>query len=72
MYLGRERPPKTRPGTVIGGWQRGVADAPDASVTAADSRADCDTGGKQRRPLDRSEVTQRQGDRRSDRSRIDV
>jgi hypothetical protein len=23
MYLGRERPPKTRPGTVIGGRQRG-------------------------------------------------
>jgi hypothetical protein len=23
MHLGRERPPKTRPGTVIGGWQRG-------------------------------------------------
>ena len=23
MHLGRERPPKIRPGTVIGGWQRG-------------------------------------------------
>jgi hypothetical protein len=23
MHLGRERPPKTRLGTVIGGWQRG-------------------------------------------------
>src|SRR5436309_15899043 len=23
MLLGRERPPKTRPGTVFGGWQRG-------------------------------------------------
>ena len=23
MHLGRERPQKTRPGTVIGGWQRG-------------------------------------------------
>jgi hypothetical protein len=23
MHLGRERPPKTRPGTDIGGWQRG-------------------------------------------------
>jgi hypothetical protein len=23
MHLGRERPPKTRAGTVIGGWQRG-------------------------------------------------
>ena len=22
IHLGRERPPKTRPGTVIGGWQR--------------------------------------------------
>ena len=23
MHLGRERPPKTGPGTAIGGWQRG-------------------------------------------------
>ena len=23
MHLGRERPPKTRSGTVVGGWQRG-------------------------------------------------
>jgi hypothetical protein len=23
MHLGRERPPKTRPGTDIGGWQMG-------------------------------------------------
>ena len=29
----------------------GVAHAPDVSVPAADSRADCDTGGKQRARL---------------------
>lgn len=28
----------------------GVAHAPDDSVTARDSRADCDTGGEERRP----------------------
>jgi hypothetical protein len=33
--------------------------APDASVTASDSRADCDTGGKERRPIDRGEVADR-------------
>jgi len=35
---------------------RGGRSRPVASVTAADSRADCDTGGKQRRPLRCSEV----------------
>ena len=34
----------------------GVAHAPDASVNAVDSRADCDARGKGRRPLDRGEV----------------
>ena len=38
------------------GVAEGVAHAPDASVTAADSRADCDTGGTERRPVQRSEV----------------
>jgi hypothetical protein len=34
----------------------GVAHAPVASVTAADSRADCDTGGKERRPSTRAKL----------------
>ena len=46
MHLGRERPPKTGPRDRDRGVAEGVAHAPDASVTAADSRADCDTGGK--------------------------
>ena len=33
------------------GVAEGVAHAPDDSLTAADSRADCDTGGTERRPL---------------------
>jgi hypothetical protein len=37
----------------------GVAHAPDDSVTAFGSRADCDTGGKQRRPIDGGEVADR-------------
>ena len=37
----------------------GVAHAPDGSVTAPDSGADCDTGGKERRPIDRGEVADR-------------
>jgi hypothetical protein len=41
------------------GVAEGLAHAPDASGTAADSRADCDTGGKQRRPIDRGEVADR-------------
>ena len=32
------------------GVAEGVAHAPDASVTVADSRADCDPGGTERRP----------------------
>jgi hypothetical protein len=42
-----------------GGVAEGVAHAPDASVTAPDSRADCDTGVKERRPIDRGEVADR-------------
>jgi hypothetical protein len=38
------------------GMAEGIAHAPDASVTAADSRADCDTGGEERRPFHASEV----------------
>jgi hypothetical protein len=37
----------------------GVAHAPDASVTTAGNRADCNMGGKQRRPIDRGEVADR-------------
>ena len=61
MHLGRERPPKTRPGTVFGGWQRGSLTPQDASVTAAGSRADFDMGGKQRRPLRYSQVVRCKG-----------
>jgi hypothetical protein len=35
---------------------RGVAHAPDACVTAADSRADFDTGGEERRPSTRAKL----------------
>jgi hypothetical protein len=38
MHLGRERPPKTRLGTVIGGWQRGSLTPrmpPSLLITAA-------------------------------------
>ena len=59
MHLGRERPPKTQARDRDRGVAEGVAHAPDASVTAADSRADCDTGGKERRPIDRGEVADR-------------
>jgi hypothetical protein len=41
----------------------GVAHAPDASFNAADSRADCDTGGVQRRPVHRCELAEREGHR---------
>jgi hypothetical protein len=43
----------------VRGVAEGVAHAPDDSVTAPDSRADCDTGGKERRPIDRGEVADR-------------
>jgi hypothetical protein len=44
----------------------GVAHAPDASFTAANSRVDCDTGGKERRSLRRSEIAHCQEHRRID------
>jgi hypothetical protein len=43
--------------TVLDKWW--AIHAPDASVTAADNCADCDTAGKQRRPIDRGEVADR-------------
>jgi hypothetical protein len=52
-------PRKTRPRDRDRGVAERVAHAPDASVTAADSRADCDRGGKDRRPIDRGEVADR-------------
>jgi hypothetical protein len=65
MHLGRERPPKTRPGTVIGGWQRGSLTPqmpPSLLPTAA---PDCDVGGKRRRPNVRGEVANRKEHRHS-------
>jgi hypothetical protein len=59
IHLGRERPLELKHGAVSEGWQRGSLTPPDASITAADSRADCDTGGKERRPIDRGEVADR-------------
>jgi hypothetical protein len=59
MHLGCERPPPNRARDRVRGVAEGVAHAPDASVTAPDSRADCDTGGKERRPIDRGEVADR-------------
>jgi hypothetical protein len=41
-----------------------VAHAPDVSISAADRRADCHTGGKQRRPIDPAEVIDRAEHRR--------
>ena len=53
MHLGRERPPKTGPGTVIGGWQRGsltpqmppslLLTAAPTATRAAKSAARCDS-----------------------------
>ena len=45
------------------GVAEGVAHAPDAFVTAGDSRADCDTVDTKRRPLRRRELLQFQGHR---------
>ena len=50
MHLGRERPRKPARDRDRG-VAEGVAHAPDCSFTAADSRAECDTGGTERRPL---------------------
>ncbi len=55
MHLGRERPLfKTR--NLDRRVAEGVAHAPDVTFTAADSRADSDTGGTERRPHTGSEV----------------
>ena len=50
-HPGRERPPRIEARDRVRGVAEGVAHAPDDSLTAADSRADCDTGGTERRPL---------------------
>jgi hypothetical protein len=57
-------PPFFRAANLDSGVAEGVAHAPDASLTAADSRADSYMGGKQRRPLNRSKVARWQGHRR--------
>ena len=56
MRLGRERPPLLQRRTSTGGWQRGSLTPLDVSVSAADGRADRDTGGTGRRRVQRSEV----------------
>jgi hypothetical protein len=56
MHPGREDPRFSGRRTPTGGWQRG-------SLTVADSRADWDTGGIERRPLRRREIPQFQGHR---------
>jgi hypothetical protein len=55
MHLGRERPPENPSRDRDRGVAEGVAHAPDASVTTADSRADFDTDGEERRPFNASE-----------------
>ena len=59
MHLGRERPPKTRLGTVIGGWQRGSPHAPLVNDSDVDTGTDEETGGTERRPVRSREVQQR-------------
>ena len=53
MHLGRERPPEGR----AWGRRQGAADGgrsrPSVRSLGCDSRADCDTGGTERRPLHR-------------------
>ena len=63
MHVGRERPPLGGARGEVGGRKVGVAHAPDASSSAANSRADSDTGGTKRRPRQRSETTHSQGHR---------
>ena len=53
MHLGVSDPLPNRARDRVRGVAEGVAHAPDASVAAADNCADCETGGKQRRPIDR-------------------
>jgi hypothetical protein len=58
MHLGRERPLPAEAWGRDRGVAEGVAHAPDDSATAPGG-ADCDTGGKERRPIDRGEVADR-------------
>jgi hypothetical protein len=51
IHLGRERPPKTGCGTVMGGWLRGSLTPQTLPSLFRDSRADCDARGKHRRAL---------------------
>jgi len=51
MHLGRERPPIFRAPNLGRRVAEAVAHAPDASVTATDSRAGHDVRGKHRRAL---------------------
>jgi hypothetical protein len=55
-HSGRERPPQNQARDRDRGVAEGVAHAPDASATAADNRAHCETGGTERRPVHRNEV----------------
>jgi len=72
IHLGRERPPLFKRLNLDRRVAEGVAHAPDASFTAADGRADCVTGGTERRPLRCNEVVQAQGHSRIDVSRNHV
>jgi hypothetical protein len=51
IHLGREPTPKDWARDRDRGVAEGVAHAPDASITACDSCADCDARGKHRRAL---------------------
>jgi hypothetical protein len=44
---------------MIGGWQRGSLTPQMPPSPLLNSRADCDTCGKERRPIDRGEVADR-------------
>ena len=63
MHLGRERPPQTEAWGDDRGVAEGVAHAPDASATVADSRADRNAGGTRRRPIQYCELAQGEGHR---------
>jgi len=56
MRLGRERPDPTGPWGEEGGIAEGGRSRPRRLFVAADRRADCDTGGTERRPVPQSEV----------------
>ena len=51
-------PLPTGPGTGSGGWQRGSLTPQMRPPLLPNSCADCDTGGKQRRPIDSREVAE--------------